>query len=142
MSRQKRPWGGFELLRRSNPWWVKQITLKRNQRTSLQYHKDRGELHFVVSGIVKYDLPEKAYGEDSLIVKAGHSIWIPKTHQHRMHNVGVSHATIIEIAFGHPVESDIVRIEDDYGRVKQKKKSNNASFNAKALGMTLCSKGA
>ena len=108
-----RPWGSFKIIARSPSLWVKIIKIKKNQQTSLQYHKHRTEIHSVLSGEVVFMV-----GDRNIQLKNG-AVTIPPVTVHRIRCVGKKTATVIEVAHGNPKESDIVRIEDDYGRVKK-----------------------
>lgn len=108
-----RPWGSFKIIARSPCVWVKIIKIKKNQQTSLQYHKHRSEIHTVVSGVVDFIV-----GERNIQIRNG-AVTIPPGTVHRVRCAGEKTATVIEVAHGNPKESDIVRIEDDYGRVKK-----------------------
>jgi mannose-6-phosphate isomerase-like protein (cupin superfamily) len=51
-------------------------------------------------------------------VPAGHSIDIPRGSAHRVHNPGAGDLVFIEVQVGDYFgEDDIVRLEDDFGRV-------------------------
>ncbi|MGH2612314.1 MAG: phosphomannose isomerase type II C-terminal cupin domain, partial [Rhabdochlamydiaceae bacterium] len=47
--------------------------------------------------------------------KPGDLFIVPKRKKHRI--MGITEAIILEVAFGKVLETDIVRYEDDYGRV-------------------------
>ncbi|GMQ95539.1 MAG: hypothetical protein BMS9Abin13_658 [Patescibacteria group bacterium] len=83
-----RPWGKMWKLIHTKHFWLKVILVK--GRTSLQSHEYRTEYHISIRGIKK----------------------IKKRKKHRMEK-----GLYIEIATGRPDEDDIVRYEDDYGRV-------------------------
>jgi len=62
----------------------------------------------------------KAADEDDRTyrLKAGEKIFVPRTHLHRVGSVGG--AEILEVAYGTFKDEDIVRLEDDYGRGKER----------------------
>ena len=73
-------------------FWIKLIWVR--GRTSIQFHRFRNEYHF---GIRKAKLYLK---------------FVPRGFVHRL-----DRGIYIEIATGKPLEEDIIRLEDDYGRI-------------------------
>ena len=109
-----RPWGSFETIDSgTNPKYkVKKIYVKPTQRFSLQYHRYRSEHWIVVQGDGTVTV-----GKSPRKVSVGDYIFIPVNSNHRMES-GVNGITFIEVQMGSICEEDdIVRIEDDYGRV-------------------------
>lgn len=89
MKKVTRPWGWYiTLLESPLEWWVKFLNVE--GRTSLQVHRHRAEIHISKNG-VKH---------------------VKRNEEHRLEK-----GRYIEIAYGFPYERDIVRLEDDYGRV-------------------------
>lgn len=86
----ERPWGKMWTLFYDHRFWIKYIFVL--GRTSLQSHGLRKELH------IKIDYP--------FYIR-----YIPKWKKHRMEK-----GRYIEFAWGYPMEEDITRYEDDYGR--------------------------
>lgn len=108
---EERPWGRFEQLVANRPSTVKIITVSPGHRLSLQTHEERGEFWRVLSGRL-----EITVGERTWTAAPGDTAWIPAGAQHRLANSGDDEGSILEIAFGHFDEDDIVRLEDDYTR--------------------------
>ena len=109
--RNERPWGSFTLHSIGLNRWVKEITIKPGARTSLQKHEHRGELWMCVEGEVWADIGahERKTMRPYDTTRFGAGI---------VHRLGSEQGgTIVEIGYGHCDESDIIRIEDDYGRV-------------------------
>ncbi len=107
------PWGMWEVLLDEPAYKVKRITVLPGKRLSYQKHFRRREHWMVVDGkgVVTID------GKDNHIEK-GESIDIPQEAAHRMANNGDGDLTFIEIQQGEYFgEDDIIRLEDDYGRV-------------------------
>ena len=108
----ERPWGNYRVLFRDQSTWVKRITVKSNQRLSLQKHEHRSENWIVVQGA-----GEVVLGDKSVLVKQGSMIEIKKGEAHRMENNGAGDLIFIEVALGEVLsEDDIIRLSDDYGR--------------------------
>jgi len=85
---EKRPWGWMIKFLHTRSFWMK--LLRVTGRTSLQSHEHRTEYHF--------------------------SFW----RTNKIH-IGEHHRMLpgwyLEIALGRPDENDIIRYEDDYGRI-------------------------
>lgn len=109
-----RPWGTYSVLEEGPGYKIKHIEVKPGARLSLQMHKQRSEHWVVVRGVA-----EVVNGEQQLTLKANESTYIPAGHKHRLGNPGTESLAIIEVQCGAYVgEDDIVRFDDQYGRVK------------------------
>lgn len=109
-----KPWGKFRTIKEGINYKVKEIIINSHQRISYQYHNFRSELWMIVSGNVSITKDGVAHD-----FTAGGHIYIPVGYQHRIENIGDTQAVIIEIQFGEKcAEDDIVRLEDDYNRIK------------------------
>jgi mannose-1-phosphate guanylyltransferase len=92
---------------------IKRIVVKPGASLSLQMHHHRSEHWIVVSGIAKV-----VNGDHELFVKTNESTYIPAGHRHRLENPGVIDLVMIEVQSGEYLgEDDIVRFEDNYGRI-------------------------
>lgn len=108
-----RPWGAWEVLAAGDGFVVKLITVKPDQKLSLQWHHHRSEHWIITKGAGEVTL-----GDDIIPVSADSTVFIPKTIHHRMTNPNDETLEFIEIQVGSILdESDIERIEDVYGRV-------------------------
>jgi mannose-6-phosphate isomerase-like protein (cupin superfamily) len=108
--KEDRPWGSFERFTLDEISTVKILRVAPEKRLSLQYHERRGEFWRVISGdgIVSID------GQD-FPAHIGDEFEIPVRSTHRLTG-GPEGMAILEIALGQFDETDIVRIEDDFGR--------------------------
>ena len=106
----KRPWGGFERFTLNEKTTVKIITVLPKKRLSLQTHKNRNEFWYFLDNPAIVTL-----GNKKIRVKKGDTITIKKGQKHRVEGL-TKPARFLEIAFGTFNESDIKRIEDDFGR--------------------------
>lgn len=108
-----RPWGSYTVLGEGDKYKMKKIVVRPSGRLSLQMHYHRSEHWVVVSGTA-----EVTIGEEVKPVRAGESVFIPKTVKHRLANPGKLPLEIIEVQNGDYLEEDdIVRFDDIYGRV-------------------------
>jgi len=107
-----RPWGSEEIFTINEPTSVKILTINPGQRCSLQYHNSRKEFWKVIEGNAIFEIDGK-----KIEAKTGDEFEIEVKMTHRL--VGKdAPAKILEISFGEFDENDIVRLEDDYGRIK------------------------
>ncbi len=108
-----RPWGFYEGLINGARFQVKRIVVLPGERLSLQKHFHRCEHWVVVEGtaLVTRD-------ESTLMLGENESIYLPAGCVHRLENPGRIVLTIIEVQAGAYLgEDDIVRLEDNYGRI-------------------------
>jgi mannose-1-phosphate guanylyltransferase len=76
-------------------------------------HHHRSEHWVVVSGQARV-----INGTKDILINTNESTYIPAGHQHRLTNPGATPCVMIEVQIGGYVgEDDIVRFEDQYGRV-------------------------
>jgi mannose-1-phosphate guanylyltransferase len=109
-----RPWGTYTVLDDSERYKIKKLVVKPGKRLSLQKHYHRNEHWVVVSGTAKITLEN-----EEKIVKTNESFYIPMGEKHRLENPGKIPLIIIEVQVGDYLgEDDIVRIDDDYKRIK------------------------
>lgn len=108
-----RPWGEFENLLDIDICKVKKIIIKPAQAPSYQYHYKRSEVYVIVQGkaAIMLDDVEKEYN-------VGDTIIVPVLTKHRVTNIGNEDLIFIEVQHGEYFgEDDIVRINDNYGRI-------------------------
>ena len=110
---EKRPWGEFENLLDNELCKVKKIIIKPNEAPSYQYHFKRREIWTIIKGKGELKL------NDILMpVETGQTLHIEKEEKHQIRDTGVEDLIFIEIQLGEYFgEDDIVRLEDNYGRV-------------------------
>ncbi len=106
----KKPWGEFENFKKEATWNLKTITVEKGQRLSLQSHKKREEVWVLVEGKAT-----AIVGDEKIRMKPGDLVRIKKKQKHRIESV--SGAKLVEVGLGDFDENDIVRYEDDYGRI-------------------------
>ena len=98
---------------------VKRIVVKIGQSLSLQSHNHRSEHWVVVKGKALVVCGDKEY-----LLNENESRYIPKNTKHRLSNPGNELLEIIEIQVGDYLgEDDIVRYDDNYGRLQNEIKS-------------------
>jgi mannose-6-phosphate isomerase len=109
----ERPWGNFTVLDEGAGYKVKCIVVLPGKRLSYQKHAQRNEHWMVVGGQAKVTLD----GRD-LLLALGEYIDIPVGAAHRIENPGAENLIFIEVQRGAYLgEDDIVRLQDDFGRI-------------------------
>lgn len=108
---EQRNWGSFDILVDEQGYKVKKITVRPNQRLSLQLHTGRDEYWTIVKGVGWMHVAGKEYD-----VEVGDVVQIPKYQTHRIENNLTEDLVFIEVQLGDCREDDIIRIQDDYGR--------------------------
>ena len=112
----ERPWGTFTVLDEAPGFKVKRIEVLPGKRLSYQKHAQRAEHWVVVQGTAKVTLDDR-----DVIVEAGEAIDIAVGAAHRVENPGTQTLVFIEVQRGGYLgEDDIVRLQDDFGRVTEK----------------------
>jgi mannose-6-phosphate isomerase len=109
----ERPWGSYQVLLSNSVSQVKEVKVKAGARLSYQIHKKRAEHWFITAGpaIVTIDGVTKT-------LQVGESIDIGIGVAHRMTAPESNGVTFIEVQTGtYFGEDDIVRLEDDFGRI-------------------------
>jgi mannose-1-phosphate guanylyltransferase/mannose-6-phosphate isomerase len=109
-----RPWGWYEGVDQAERFQVKRIMVKAGATLSLQMHHHRAEHWVVVRGTARV-----TSGERSFLLTEDQSTYIPVGQTHRLENPGTIPLELIEVQSGSYLgEDDIVRFDDQYGRVK------------------------
>jgi mannose-1-phosphate guanylyltransferase / mannose-6-phosphate isomerase len=110
-----RPWGWYEGVDQAERFQVKRIMVKAGATLSLQMHHHRAEHWVVVRGTARV-----TSGDRTFLLTEDQSTYIPVGQTHRLENPGTIPLELIEVQSGSYLgEDDIVRFEDNYGRVKE-----------------------
>ncbi|MDF1534716.1 MAG: mannose-1-phosphate guanylyltransferase/mannose-6-phosphate isomerase [Methanosarcinaceae archaeon] len=108
-----RPWGSYTILESSERHTIKNIMVMPGRTLSLQMHHHRSEHWVVVKGMACVQVNGKQQ-----FLRQGESTFIRSGEKHRLSNHGKIPLEIIEVQLGERVdEDDIVRFDDEYGRV-------------------------
>ena len=108
-----RPWGYYDSIDSGDRFQVKRIVVKPGETLSLQMHHHRAEHWIVVRGTAQVTC-----GENVFLLTENQSTYIPLGTVHRLSNPGKTPLEIIEVQSGAYLgEDDIVRFEDNYGRM-------------------------
>jgi len=109
-----RPWGSYVNLFKGQNFLVKELTVNSKSSISLQKHYHRSEHWRITQGKPKITIDKKKFFK-----KENEFVFIPTGSVHRIENLYKKPVKIIEIQTGPIIkESDIVRFQDIYGRIK------------------------
>lgn len=113
----KRPWGSFTVLDEGTGFKVKRIEVLPQKRLSYQKHLHRMEHWYIVQGAAKATLNDAIHQ-----LRTAEALDIGIGDKHRVENPSQSETLIfIEVQRGDYLgEDDIVRFEDDFGRMEPK----------------------
>lgn len=111
----EKPWGQEEIIEVNKKYCLKKLTMYKGHRCSMQYHREKTETIFVLSGSLLIYLGSSL---DSIEVKEylpGNSVTIHPGQIHRMEGKELSvylEASTSEL-------DDVVRLQDDYQRATE-----------------------
>ena len=109
-----RPWGNYINFFKGENFLLKELTVNMKSSISLQKHYHRAEHWTVTNG-----KPRITVGNKFFFKNKNESIFIPKGAIHRIENIYTTPVKIIEAQLGSTLkETDIIRYQDIYGRVK------------------------
>ena len=109
-----RPWGRYTNLFNGSEFLIKELFVKPKGILSLQKHHHRAEHWLITQGNPKITLNKNIFNK-----KPNEHIFIPLEAIHRIQNPGKKPVKIMEAQVGSVLkETDIVRYQDFYGRVK------------------------
>jgi mannose-6-phosphate isomerase-like protein (cupin superfamily) len=113
MNFEERPWGSYTVLHTDEICQVKRLIVNPGKRISLQSHEFRAEHWFIVSGWGSADLDN-----EEIELGPGQAVDVAIGSKHRISCSGADPLIFIEVQTGSSfAEDDIVRYEDDFGRL-------------------------
>ena len=112
-TRVEKPWGYELLFAHTDTYAGKIIHIEMGHRLSLQYHKVKDETIYLLRGRLELEV-EQGGKMVRLEMISGDSRHIPPGTKHRMK--ALQDCDIFEVST--PQLDDVVRLEDDYGRVE------------------------
>ena len=110
----EKPWGKEEIVEINEKYMVKKLTMWKEHRCSLQFHNQKKETIYVLSGKLRIVSGPNQNNLKEKIYLAGDSITISPGTVHRME--GVEDSVYLEASTSEM--NDVVRLVDDYDRVK------------------------
>ncbi len=116
ITRIPKPWG-YELIWGHTERYVGKILhVNKGESLSLQYHEMKDETLFVVQGSVRLSLRNGSH-EGDVVLEEGEAFHIPPGLIHRLE--ALEDSDVAEVST--PELSDVVRLEDRYGRAEEVK---------------------
>ncbi len=110
--RIEKPWGHEILFALTRNYAGKVLFVKKGYRLSLQFHREKEETMYLFSGRIRMEVGSGAESKES-IFEPGDAIDLPPGTVHRVE--ALEDSFIMEVST--PYLDDVVRIEDDYGRL-------------------------
>ncbi len=110
----KKPWGEERLFAKTSKYAGKILIVRKGHRLSLQYHKSKDETLYLEEGLLKLTLGKNKNSLVSRMVISGENFKISPRTIHRIE--ALDNCRLIEVST--PELEDVVRLDDDYGRVK------------------------
>ena len=108
----EKPWGRELWIAHTDQYALKIIELKRDTRSSLQYHVRKHEHIYVDQGLLRLDWENEQGEMETLELKPGDVIENKPGRRHRV--AAIEDTRLIEVST--PELEDVVRVEDDYKR--------------------------
>lgn len=108
-----KPWGREIWFAVTKKYAGKILEVKKGARLSLQFHEKKEETQFLFSGKVRLTFGSNSKKLRTKVLNAGDVFHIPPKMIHRIEGLA-SLSKIFEVST--PELTDVVKIEDDYGR--------------------------
>ncbi|MFH1789430.1 MAG: cupin domain-containing protein [Candidatus Altiarchaeota archaeon] len=105
-----KPWGREIIIGVEDEYAGKIIEVTKGHRLSYQYHERKKETMHVYAGEMKL-----IHEDGEIVMKPGDSITLHPGDKHRIE--ALTDVKVIEVSTSHL--DDVVRIEDDYGRIEK-----------------------
>ncbi len=112
-----KPWGHEEIWAHTNDYVGKILYINRNSKLSLQYHQHKEETIRVLRGRLYLHYGENKDSLQVMEMVEGDTYHVLPNHIHRFEARDEA-VELVEVSTNHL--SDVVRIEDDYSRVREK----------------------
>ena len=111
----EKPWGWEQIVELNDRYCIKHLFVKPGHRFSQQYHERKRETLILISGSADLLLRPDGVTEQATAMVDGEAHPIAPGTVHRVRGTGPEGALILEVST--PDVDDVVRLEDDYGRV-------------------------
>ena len=110
----EKPWGSETIVETNDFYTVKKLFMKTGHKCSLQYHEEKHETIYVLSGVMKLWFGKDECSLEYKILTRGETFIIEPKIVHRMESV--KDCYYLESSTSEL--DDVVRLDDDYGRTK------------------------
>jgi mannose-6-phosphate isomerase len=113
----KKPWGDETVFAVNKKYAGKILRVKKGHRFSLQYHKKKDETMYLYRGSIKLTTGPNERQLKTITLSKNNVFRVPPKTIHRVE--ALREAYLIEVST--PQLKDVVRLKDDYKRVKEHK---------------------
>ena len=110
--RVSKPWGFEEILEKNDDYVLKKLTMFKGHRCSLQYHEEKRETIFVVSGLLGLETGPHLDRLTFEQYSPGDCFTLDPLKIHRMSAI----EDCVYLEASTPELHDVVRLQDDYNR--------------------------
>lgn len=108
----KKPWGQEEVIEINDRYMVKKLTMLKGHRCSLQFHNQKQETIYVLSGSLKIYTGTSPHELSERVYQAHETITLIPGVIHRME----AEEDSVYLEASTPEMDDVVRLSDDYNR--------------------------
>ena len=108
----KKPWGQEEVIEINDRYMVKKLTMWKGHRCSLQFHNQKQETIYVLSGSLKIYTGTSPHELSERVDQAHETITLIPGVIHRME----AEEDSVYLEASTPEMDDVVRLSDDYNR--------------------------
>lgn len=108
-----KPWGHEIWWAQTDNYVGKILHVKKGQALSYQYHEVKDETIYLYSGEIALQIEEVGKEKEEITLSPGESVRIKPLTKHRM--IAIEDCNLLEVST--PEVEDVVRLEDNYGRV-------------------------
>lgn len=109
-----KPWGYEDIWAETKAYVGKIIFIEAGKRLSYQFHEKKEETILVLEGILEVEFETDA-GREKIRLKKGETFHNPPLQKHRF--TALENCKLVEVSTPHL--DDVVRIEDDFGRINE-----------------------
>lgn len=110
----EKPWGKEEVIEINDRYMMKKLTMWKGHRCSLQYHNQKHETIYVLSGRLRIRSGSNQESLDAKILDAHETITLTPGVIHRME----AEEDSVYLEASTPEIDDVVRLSDDYNRAE------------------------
>lgn len=113
MSTIKKPWGQELIWANNEKYVAKRLTILPGQRLSRQYHRNKDETIYVLQGTLILEVGFR--GE--MVRMVCHPGYFRRIMPGEIHRFSASSSGCVLMEVSTPELDDVIRLEDDYGRI-------------------------
>ena len=108
----EKPWGKEEVLEKNEQYMLKRLTMNEGHRCSIQYHEQKIETVYLLSGKLKVYIGNSVEALEEIVMKPHDFMTLFPLKVHRMEALQTS----VYLESSTPQLDDVIRLKDDYQR--------------------------